>query len=463
MRFDTRRPSRLEPAAVGALLLLVAPAALSAQEVHARLLGGSDGRPVTGALVQLHSEGSVVDQDLSGPSGGVELTGRGDGTYRVRVQRIGYETWTSGPLQLRRAAEPEQRTFRVPLAPIRLRGVQVPVESRCRMPAEQGRRLARYWDQIETALALTSAARESDSLVFTVRSYRRRLERSGEQTGLDSAAVRVRRSLRPFDPPSVDSLVRFGFMVERDPGRYRYYAPSPTVLRSGAFLETHCLRLRSGEEVGRPEWIGVGFRPAPGRGLPEVAGTLWLERERAWLRRLDFRYVQLGFHDTPRLTGRVEFLRLPPNRWVIESWSTQIPRLAFQTNLEDGRPARLVVAGIDEVGAQVLSVQRGLGGGLLYHHRRSTIYGTVAAGQAGRADDPYVVRLASGERTDTTEARGTFALTPFSPGGHTVVAVRARDGRADTVARRTLQLEPGEVRRLDLGELTGDADPSGPG
>ena len=318
-----------------------------------------------------------------------------------------------------------------------------------RVAPSTARRLTRLWDQIERALALTDVARRSDRRVFTVRAFRRIRDRSGRLIGLDSAAVDVRRSLRPFDPPPADSLDQFGFMVEEDPGQYRYYAPAPRTLRSGTFFDTHCLRLRPGASAGRPGWIGVSFRPAPGRRLPEVAGTLWLDRDRARLRRLDFRYVNLGFPDAPELDGRVEFLRLPSNRWIIESWFTQIPRLSFETNLEDNRPARLEVRGIDETGAEVLSVQ-GRGGGLLYHHRRSTLYGTVRAEEPA-SGERYAVRVVSATKADTVRAPDDFAFPPLRPGRHRLELVRVRPRRGDVlVHERELELEPGEVRRLEF-------------
>lgn len=359
-----------------ACLLLFPSVPAHAQDVRARIEGRPDGQPVPGALVQLRSGGEVIDQAISGSAGGVELAGEGAGTYRVRVQRIGYRTWSSDRFRLRDAAQTIRRSFRVPLAPIRLEQLDVPLERRCSMPPDQGRRMAKLWDQIETALALTSVTQQSERLIFTVRSFREILDRSGDLVGRDTAAVHVRSSLRPFDPPPVDSLAAFGFMVEGDPGRYRYYAPAPAVLRSGAFLDTHCLKLRRGDAVDRPGWIGVSFEPAPGRTLPDVAGTLWMDRERARLQRLDFRYVNLGFPDTPELTGRIDFLRLPANRWIIQRWSTEIPRLVFDANLSNNHPARLEVSGIDRTGARVLSVQ-GPESTLLYHYRRTTVHGSV--------------------------------------------------------------------------------------
>lgn len=306
--------SALLASAVGA----AAPNPLTGQEMHVRLLARPDGSAVSGAYVQLRSDGGeAVDEDLSGPSGDVELEADGAGTYRLRVQRIGYRTWTSPPLRLEEAGSPLRRTFRIPLSPVRREDLDVPLEQRCRMPEEQGRKMARLWDQIESALALTAISRPSERPIYTVKSFRRPLDRSGELLHRDTAAVDVRRTFRPFDPPSADCLARFGFMVEKDPGRYRYFAPAPEVLRSREFFDTHCLGFRSGEEVGRSSWIGVSFKPAPGRELPDVRGTFWLDRDRAWLRRLVFSCVNLGFPDTPELTGRVDLARLPgPGRFL---------------------------------------------------------------------------------------------------------------------------------------------------
>lgn len=435
-------------------VFLLVPSSLRGQEVHARLEGEISGRPITGALVQLRSAvDRVVDEDLSGPAGGIRLSGDGGGVYRVRVQRIGYQTWTSEPFRLDKKGRPIRRTFRVPVSPVQLEQLDVPLEQRCELPAEQGRRMTKVWDQIETALALTSIRQASDSLVYTVRAFRRVLDRSGDFERLDTAAVQVRRSLRPFDPPSADSLANVGFMVEDAPGRYRYYAPTPEVLRSRAFLDTHCLGFRSGERVDRPGWIGVTFRPTPGRRLPDVEGALWIDRDRAWLRRLVFRYVNLGFPDTPTLTGRVEFIRLPAGRWIISRWSTQFPRLAFETNLYRNRPAQTVVSGIDEAGAEVLSVQAP-DGEVLYHHRRGTVYGTVLTESIRDSPGNYVVRVASitpsaaEGRSDTTDAGGEYQIGMVSPGRYRLLVIPPGSQRATEMG--TLKLRPGQVRQIDI-------------
>lgn len=445
------------PVALAAIHLFAAGAA--AQELRVRVTERGTGSTVSGALVTLRRPaGTVADEALSGPGGGASVRAPAPGTYTVRVERIGYETWESDALRLGEGRV-LRRTFRVPVDPIRLEDLDVPADTRCAMPVDQGRRMTRLWGQIETALALTSAGDRSEKLTFTIRAYREFLDRSGEAVRSDTSALRIRRTLRPFDPPSPDSLARHGFMIEEDPGRYLFFAPAPSVLRSRPFFRTHCLRLRSGDEVDRPGWIGVGFEPAPGRTAPEIRGTLWIDRDNARLRRLDFRYVNLGFPDPPELAGRVRFGRLPFGRWIITSWYTRIPRVAYRTRLYDPRPGGYVVSGVDEVGARVLSVQ-GLDADVIYHHRRGTVYGTVTSrgGDPTRQADPEV-RLEGVVRSDTAGSDGRYVLSMVPPGRYRVrVTCGALAGASVAPgAEKAVKLGAGSVVRVDLS-----ADCSGP-
>ena len=72
--------------------------------------------------------------------------------------------------------------------------------------------------------------------------------------------------------------------------------------------------------------MGLDIEPVPGRYLPEIKGTLWLDAASGELRRLDFTYVNLP-PNVPRenADGWVEFRRLPRGAWVVDSWAMRLP------------------------------------------------------------------------------------------------------------------------------------------
>lgn len=365
---------RLETARLLAVaLLLVGPspesAVLHAQEVRGRVVERGTDRPVEGALVELRdTSGRTLARSLTGTDGTVVLQAPRPGHMRVRVKRIGFETWTSAILRLT-AEERLRRDFRLPVRPVQRPSLTVEAESKCSLSPEERHRLGTLWRQIETALALTSVSRTEGELVFTVRRFRTTLSADEEKVLRDTSIVSVRRSVRPFNPPSPDSLARHGFVIGERWRGPRYYVPSPSVLRSTPFLNTHCLSVRSGSESERPESLGVTFRPRRERTLPEVRGTLWLDRETLQLQELEFRYTNLRSPaDEHELGGSVHFRRLPDGRWIIERWWTRLPEYEMHMQLGRSETFQLSVERISRSGAQVLSV-RGENGSLLHHRR----------------------------------------------------------------------------------------------
>jgi hypothetical protein len=97
------------------------------------------------------------------------------------------------------------------------------------------------------------------------------------------------------------------------------------VLLSDDFLDTHCFRMVRAEK-DRPGAVGLGFEPVKGRRVPEIKGTLWVDRGSAELRMLDYEYVNVpSAVRTPGLGGRSEFARLATGDWIIKDWYIRLP------------------------------------------------------------------------------------------------------------------------------------------
>jgi hypothetical protein len=128
----------------------------------------------------------------------------------------------------------------------------------------------------------------------------------------------------PFRSVPAEQLEREGFVLVDDQG-WTYHEPDAEVLLSTSFLRTHCFdtKVGTGETEGL---VGLGFQPARGRRLPEITGTLWVDRHSGELRHLEFKYVRLpqGL-SAPNAGGRVEFMRVPTGAWMVRDWIIRMP------------------------------------------------------------------------------------------------------------------------------------------
>ena len=126
---------------------LLAPA-VAAQESGTRLSGTlvseGDGAPVDGAVVLLvGGDDVVVWETLSSASGAFSLPLPPPGTYRVRVARIGYESWTSGTIRIDSAQASGPLRLEIPVRPVRERKPHFGVRKEVRNDQDHSGILAR--------------------------------------------------------------------------------------------------------------------------------------------------------------------------------------------------------------------------------------------------------------------------------------------------------------------------------
>jgi hypothetical protein len=104
--------------------------------------------------------------------------------------------------------------------------------------------------------------------------------------------------------------------------------------------------------------------------VPDLEGTLWIDRTSGFLRWLDFRFVQLERivplssvapprdgeprHPRAEVTGRTDFQRLPGGVWIISRWWIRMPILR-------SRGERIFLWGWREDGGVVLDARQALG------------------------------------------------------------------------------------------------------
>lgn len=337
----------------GALLLSVAPE-LRAQSVRGVIVADADGRPIEGAFVSLiDAAGAELDGALTAADGGFTLEAPRPGEVRVRVARIGLETWISGRLRLEVR---ERRTVRyeVPVRPVRLADIDVSVRRQCVRDPAQESDVWRAWAEARKALTTTAHAEREELYRFEIRLHERELSPDGGRVLAVRTRPRLSSATKPFRSLEPARLSEGGY-ARAEGDSLRYYMPDAEALLSPEFEDDHCFGLRRSEDE-RPGAIGVTFAPKEDRGVPEIRGVLWLDEASAELRRLEIEYVDLplGLRDG-QAAGSADFARLPTGAFVVRRWWIRMPQVE---RLEDfsGRLLRERIGSIKEDGGEVMRV-----------------------------------------------------------------------------------------------------------
>ena len=327
--------------------LLLAGVRAGAQDVRIEVVEAANGKPIVGANVALFDSTGLIPLGggFSDQSGRTDLHAAARGPYRVRAEKVGFDTWTS--VQLHLGDRPI--IVRAGLAPTRAPApVVVRSETACQQMTGPGTPAGDLWVDIRKALT-ASAMTEAQGLVpLDVDVYERVLDRNlgiiSEQT-----EQRSRISRRPVTGISWEQLdsARRGNGSNSD----IYRAPDAATLVSDQFVKAHCFAAIRGyaQEAGLS---GLEFRPARIGGQPELTGVLWMDPKTNALRSLNFDYVNLPIPlRVARTTGRLEFEQRPGGHWIVPRWYIRMPRVARVTSNEGGRAvARDSLVGYQEVG-----------------------------------------------------------------------------------------------------------------
>ncbi|MGH7558167.1 MAG: carboxypeptidase regulatory-like domain-containing protein [Gemmatimonadota bacterium] len=305
------------------LLLLAAPVA--AQVVRGTVVEKTSGQAVAGSFVVLLDDtGSQRGAALTGPEGRFEIAVPGPGEYRLGVDRIGYLTVTTALFPV-----PSGRTIEYRLAvrvePVELAGIDVSVDSGCRVRPSVDSPAARVWEEARKALNATAWVQRKGLLRYKVRSTERRLDPWTQR--VEDERVETRRGLSrgsPYVALDVHRLAEGGF-AQLDGETHVYYAPDAITLLSDWFLDHHCFHVVPASET-EPGLVGLAFEPTGEEKQIDVRGTLWLDERTAELSRLDFGYTGLpASMGRVEAGGRVEFDRLPTGEWIVPRWRIRMP------------------------------------------------------------------------------------------------------------------------------------------
>jgi hypothetical protein len=393
------------------------PVPAQGQSVLVRAFDVGSGQPLQGALVTLETDDEAVRSVLTDARGRFLFTGLAPGSYSVRIELIGYASREQA------VTVDSGQTRAVDLGleshAIELEGLSVEGEERCTLRPEAGLRVAEVWDEVRKALEAALWTEEQGVYEYRTRRYSRDVE---EQTGLvkNQQTRRGRVYLQaPYESRPAEDLIDNGFIQSPSVGEGGdvYYAPDASVMLSDLFLDSHCMRLRSGEgdEAGM---VGLAFEPLQGRRIPDIAGTLWVDPGSWRLSHLEYSYRNVGTEVEVRgIGGRVDFQVLPNGTWIVPEWRIRTPWLALGRDIE-GRET-IFQYGYHEEGATVLSI-REPGGEVIFSASTAALDGVVMEGPASEPVAGAVVSLAGSDQQVSTDADGRFRFTEVAPGRYDV-------------------------------------------
>jgi hypothetical protein len=350
--------SRIRISRLFLVAALAVPPLAGAQTVQGRVTEMGSGAPVGGAIVLLMDEnGTRQRATLADRGGEYRITAPAAGSYRLRVERVGYATSTSALLGLEEGQTVEQALLaearRVVLPPV----VATGTARRCAGELQNGAQAATMWDEARKALLSTTLAGESGRYRFFTETRERETSMRGRQVVRDDVTHDTSVGL-PFKSRPAEMLTSGGYL-RLEPNAVRFFGLDAAAILSDAFLEHHCFGLRDGGQE-RPGLVGLEFVPLASRVRPDVQGVLWMDRATAELRYVEYGYTRLRFQGpVERLTGRLDFRRLPDGAWITESWTLVVPSLLADTpDRRDDRTENYRIIALVERSGRVVAMQR---------------------------------------------------------------------------------------------------------
>ena len=398
------------PLLLAALLPLAAlPSPAVGQVVQGQVRDGITGEPVQAALVLLIDDaGTQRAGVLTGTDGRFLLRAPGPGRYAAQAERIGYQPARSEPFDVDGVRGVSVVLTLAPMA-LELEGLHVEAQRRCAVGPEEGAAVARLWEQARVALRNQAWTDRTGSVRFRVTNYEREVD---PNTGLATSEDRRTTTWmgrNPIRSLPAEELLSEGFVRPDGRGGYVYYGADAAVLLSDAFLDAHCFGLTA--TFDDPSAIGLTFQPLrTRRSAPGIEGTLWLGRDDARLRTLEFSYTWSPWPEASGFAGsRVDFEELPEGAWYVRRWWIRMPRMTRDLGLMSRGRSGLRVSGLVEAGGTAArlgeAAQLGAGRG-----REGAVHGMAWDSIRARPLAGARVWVEDEESATVTDASGRFRL-----------------------------------------------------
>ena len=403
-----------------AIGLLLAAAPCAAQVVRGTVVDrGSVPLPAV-VILLLNDQDSTVARTLTNSMGEFRLVVPSDGNYRITTLRIGFRPTTTAPFPVPRDGE-AVRNLTVAEVPSSLDTIRVRGRNVCRVRPDSAFATYAIWEQVRTALLATQLTADADGIATRVVIYRRTLEPDKGRVLHQTQAVSSRKDARIWSSLSPDSLRKVGYVHADQRGAVTFFAPDLDALLSNAFLEDHCFRLSEQSDDGR---VGIAFEPTgERRRIPEIRGTVWVDRKSAELSHLEFAYTNVARDlEAAGAGGEMRFTRLADRSWAVSSWHIRMPVVETQ-RMEGTRGLRQrgVETHVREVritGGALAMVSRG--SDTLWSQPTLAFRGRVVDSTSGAAVGAAWLTLGGTRLTGLTDSAGHFTITGALPGEYAI-------------------------------------------
>lgn len=414
--------------------LLCVGSRVYAQAVELRLRDDAARVPVTGAIVRLLDQSGAVGQGLTNELGRLILRAPRAGTYRLKIDRIGFTGLLTEPFELA-DGQTLPREIGVASHPQLLPTIEVREKNRCGARGEAGTLAGALWEEIQKALTASIITDRQGAVPLHLREFLRDvgINRRIEREWVTSSSVVHGQSYRSLPPAD---LARKGF-VQLGSDSSDFAAPDAVLLLSQEFVDTHCFRAATGSG----SLAGLAFEPVRGRLVPDVQGVLWVDRFSSELRFLEYRYTGLSGLERADLGGRVEFIRLATGAWIVSYWHIRMPRLAPAA----AWPLIPRLTGYLDRGGRAEVALNAAGA-----EDRAMVKGRVTDSTTGGGLADAVVRVRGFPDSVLTDGAGRFHLAVAASGDQVVTARHPKLGLLRDSASREVLLSVGDSTVADF-------------
>lgn len=390
--------------------------------VHAQFVRGTvndrAGLPVSGVISSLlESTATVVAKALSNDRGEFSMRAPRAGTYTLRSLRIGYSATVSMPFVVPGESAVTPKVV-LDDARLELQTIRVAAKAVCQSRPTLGAQTFALWEQARGAISATDLNAVSRSMYATTVVYDRVMEGSGKRIKRQEIATRSGVVTQPWTTLSVDSLMKVGYVTNVG-DTVVYVAPGLDMLASDEFLAGHCLRLAQSPDTSQ---IGIAFEPVSNRkGYADIRGTLWLDRNSAELRQIEFGYTNIPEGQMRLAGGDIRLARLKNGGWAISRWAIRMPIFSQQTAARSYAGPDMVLAEMHTTGGELalITTRSSARGHTLWSHPPLVMRGTVADSLSGKMVAGARVSLLGTTFSAVTNSAGEFAINGVLPGEYT--------------------------------------------
>jgi hypothetical protein len=413
---------------------------LFGQTVELRVLNDSGSTRIAGAIVRLLGGNGTPVQGLTDELGRLVLRAHGPGSYRIKIDRIGWSGLLTDPFPLG-AGETLRREIRMTSRRIQLPTLTVSGKSSCRTESEAGSAAAVLWEEVRKALTANLLTEQARSVPLHVTQFLREVSLGGQplREWVVSSAI-VRGS--SFRTLPVTDLVRNGFVQEAGDS-VSFAAPDAATLLADEFVSTHCFRAIANKD----KLAGLAFNPVRGRRVPDVAGTLWLDGTTSELHRLEYSYTGLDESlQGSKVGGSVGFTRLSTGQWIVSSWVVRMPRMEKRYGeVVAATKLRLELAGYRDRGGHAEVAMDTLGRMDRAIVRGRVYDSTTSTGLAGA-----VVAVAGTTDSIVTDGDGRFELAAAASGDRLINVRHPKLGLLGEVTYQRVTLSLGDTSSAEF-------------